>query len=1008
MAIKVLQNTDYAVSHSDAIKMKNGGLLTHEHKKVVDASISSEYTETTITLIVQNGYWTYENEQPVSNSASSFRYCIIDVSKYDAIKLKMQIASTYGAKCFFANDNGVKVGDYLYNTTRDFVKFIVPAGATKVYYSSNYDVLASVGAIGIKNETALELIDKTNGLLDLTLTDKEGNIVYPSSATVGFSWEAGKWIASSGTQMYFVPYTYRAGDRLSITGGADASGSYYTFLTEVPTPAVGEDVPFATDTKSLKNVAKGQTVTVEIPSNCGCIVIHKGNSSNANKYLPSSLKLIRKVVDAGIDLEAIEAMSDDIDELNSVVYEDAEVDSSKWIQGSFGSYISSGKYVSSGWDKPKFVPIEYAKKIVVTTGEKKAIVCFVTDTAMVNGGDVPFAEGDTTQHAPAANGSHILDVPSGAKYLYCGQKLAENWQFPISVVCKYTADTKVEELKAKMYAEVETLDNKKQDKVYYTDLSNSTILEGRDLINNTTNAKRVCIQNQKCYKGDTIKTIPNAALGHSSQMLVRVYNRNMVQLAQTAWVTQYTIPEDGYYIATIESVAADGGTRELFLNSVVQCTSIEVNTEKYLSERWERNGFDKTLNRLFFDDGYKVYPYVGESPFKNMVRMKYLGVLSGSGNQSMAFYGDYLFTFSKGVGVVIFDLAFNKVGQIANIEAENTNECNAAYFSDEFVDPADEFPIVYVETIYTTPYVKGYRIRRNNGIWSIEMVHEINTEVSHGNLVIYDRQNDDLIYATFSNNASFYRFHRPKYADSSDGVSTLMETDMVSAVPLVNDLVDYYAVMGYRHDVSVCGNIAFGLTYNMESPLNNRLFGVDLTTGKTVFFFPFAWSAETECLEWYCGRLYFKDNGQRFYELIIEGGNIEPFSAGARRPTSPIAGYSMFDTNLGKPIWYTGSGWVDKDGFTAVLSKGTTTQRPTNTLSSNDEGYCFFDTTLGKPIYFKIINNVKVWVEEDGARAGVRRIGMTEQRPSETDIYIGFQYYDTTLGKVVVWNDSWV
>lgn len=77
-----------------------------------------------------------------------------------------------------------------------------------------------------------------------------------------------------------------------------------------------------------------------------------------------------------------------------------------------------------------------------------------------------------------------------------------------------------------------------------------------------------------------------------------------------------------------------------------------------------------------------------------------------------------------------------------------------------------------------------------------------------------------------------------------------------------------------------------------------------------------------------------------------------------------------------------------------------------NTLSSNDEGYCFFDTTLGKPIYFKIINNVKVWVEEDGARAGVRRIGMTEQRPSETDIYIGFQYYDTTLGKVVVWNES--
>lgn len=37
----------------------------------------------------------------------------------------------------------------------------------------------------------------------------------------------------------------------------------------------------------------------------------------------------------------------------------------------------------------------------------------------------------------------------------------------------------------------------------------------------------------------------------------------------------------------------------------------------------------------------------------------------------------------------------------------------------------------------------------------------------------------------------------------------------------------------------------------------------------------------------------------------------------AARPTVTVAGTCIFDTTLGKPIWWNGSGWVDATGTTA-------------------------------------------------------------------------------------------
>ena len=899
---------------SDGITMVGENkTLTEKMAEVVDASISSLDTEGRIPRTVTNSYWTYENDQPVSTAGDgkTFKACVVDVTGFNALLLNFYLLASYGAKSFFTNEDDVMVGSFLTKNTTTYQKFYIPEGATKLYLTNDVRQVSSLGIIGLNEHTAISLLE-----------DMTKKVESPSSDWIQGSVKGainGSTYAKYDSWSYpkFIPITDGADEIIVKT---DTKGAVVAFVTNT-TMSNGGAVPYAEGETGTYSLLANGTHLLKVPS--GAKYLHCSQGNNTQVYPLSVVcrfSLMSQVRDIVSGIEAdVDELSDRLEDLGRSVYENAEVDSSKWTNASFKGSISSGNYVKyDSWDYPKFIPIEYAKKVVLTTGEKKALYTFVTTKdGATQGSSVPFADGVTGVSALNANGTYILDVPSDAKYIFAAQKISENWQFPTSVVCKYTADTKVEELEERIYEELDGVDEKKQDKVYLRDLSDGNIREGYDLINASANAKRVCIQNRKCYKGDIIKTVPNAALGHSSQMLVRVYNKSMAQISQTTWVLQYTIPEDGYYIAVVESAADNGGTRELFLASVAHYTPIEANTERVLSERWENGAFDKTIKRLTFDNGYKVYPYIGESPNKNTVRMKYFGTLSGAGNQSMAFYGNYIFTFGKGVAVVIFDLAFNKVGQISAIEATNRVECNAAYFSNEFYAEGDEFPIVYVEAIYTSPYIVGYRITRNNGVWSVEKVHEIRNEVGHGNLVIYDKQNDDLIItgAPSANQDNYlYRYHRPQYAESSDGVSIIPETDLVSTVLLSNDLVDYYAVMKSGQDKSVYGNVAFGLTNDMSDPLNNRLFGVDLTTGKTVFFLPFAWSGEAECLEWYCGRLYFKDANNRFYEIIIDAGSVEPFSAGTRRPTNPVAGYSMFDTSLGKPIWYTGSGWVDASG----------------------------------------------------------------------------------------------
>ena len=106
--------------------------------------------------------------------------------------------------------------------------------------------------------------------------------------------------------------------------------------------------------------------------------------------------------------------------------------------------------------------------------------------------------------------------------------------------------------------------------------------------------------------------------------------------------------------------------------------------------------------------------------------------------------------------------------------------------------------------------------------------------------------------------------------------------------------------------------------------------------------------------------------------------------------------------NMSMRFWYSRIA-SDFDGAAFNIKRiGTTAERPAG--YDIYQGFAYLDTDLGKTIYAKTINSVYftvTWVESDGAIAGVKRIGTTSERPTGNNIYVGFKYIDTDLGKEI-------
>lgn len=91
----------------------------------------------------------------------------------------------------------------------------------------------------------------------------------------------------------------------------------------------------------------------------------------------------------------------------------------------------------------------------------------------------------------------------------------------------------------------------------------------------------------------------------------------------------------------------------------------------------------------------------------------------------------------------------------------------------------------------------------------------------------------------------------------------------------------------------------------------------------------------------------------------------------------------------------------DKTKLNTVYSYGTTTNRPTDVVT----GFSYFDTDLNKVIYW----NGTEWVDQWGVNADTLKTGATADRPAIEDVCIGYVYADTEEGILYISNGvEWI
>lgn len=544
---------------------------------------------------------------------------------------------------------------------------------------------------------------------------------------------------------------------------------------------------------------------------------------------------------------------------------DSEIPSNTWVTGTVKGAINEGAGVYKNypsWDYPKFIPVMSGTLIRVTASSQGICrVAFVKNTTMSVDGTVPYATGETTTHSIAANGVADFYVPSDAEYIHVPQKVAENVAFPSSVVTMVEAKSATRILRN----EYQAADVKKQEHYFVKDLSHGYVIPQKDDINepiyHQSYKYRVTLRKEPCLKGDIVEFVASADYPDEKQsFLIETYDKNNTKLYNSGWITKYTIVEDGYCTVVVSlNTTSSTAVAEMLLASIRFWTTVDGILKDYMDLKWYKDLEEGVYKRILLNNSNNVISFEGVSPLKNQARITKLANFGDT--QSIAMYNDYIFRFYRGGALQVYQMdTFRPLGGFRAPYGTGASsgdiEFNAAWFSNEFYDADDEFPILYCQSIFTQPYLLGHRIQYINGVWSMTLVHSINTDPNRGNIILYDKQKDHLIYAGLQ---YMYRFARPKCADAIDGVSTLTDAELISTVERTVRNLDF------GQDNSIFGNIAIGQSYS-QSP-QNVIFGVDLTTGAETFSMPAPKNEELEGLEWYNGRLYVGMRYGDFFEI---------------------------------------------------------------------------------------------------------------------------------------------
>lgn len=268
------------------------------------------------------------------------------------------------------------------------------------------------------------------------------------------------------------------------------------------------------------------------------------------------------------------------------------------------------------------------------------------------------------------------------------------------------------------------------------------------------------------------------------------------------------------------------------------------------------------------------YSYQGEkvSFVDNGFTSEIIGNLSAgvSSRQGGAIYGDYLFQFHNTLQtIVVYNLKSGKNVQTLNLTPISNHHAGSGGFSNEFYDSTDQFPILYISSMYENR-IYGYRISgTEEGTWTIETVRTITLDIEGlfiPNITV-DRENNMIVafgytknsWSDSSNNLSVITSFVIPTLSSGDVTITTVDCSDMRKIPFIYAEQGAFARLGklylsYGNTVSKCG-----------------MFVIDYISGIAVSHAPFEplGNFEPEAFALYNGNIIMTDQNGKIYKLTF-------------------------------------------------------------------------------------------------------------------------------------------
>ena len=219
MAIKVLQNTNYAVSHSSAIKVAGENKTLTQKMAEVDGKIGEvNYEETNLTsqLVWHDGYLDTSNNSLVSPDTYELRkyFDYIDVSAYDMLKITMMTAvNNTVAGLVWYDENYEPIGSIAAHNTgtkgTEDVTIYVLAGAKYVRSSIWVESVNRVVIKGLKGQSLADGLKDMKAELDEIATKDIGRVGTLVSGTKsnGYVNANNEWVLAQNFYGYWFDIT---------------------------------------------------------------------------------------------------------------------------------------------------------------------------------------------------------------------------------------------------------------------------------------------------------------------------------------------------------------------------------------------------------------------------------------------------------------------------------------------------------------------------------------------------------------------------------------------------------------------------------------------------------------------------------------------------------------------------------------------------------------------------------------------------------------------------------